>query len=179
MTGATGNYYCGLHEFHDMALLLHFFSTDQGLFLDIGANIGSYTVLASKVGKAKTIAVEPVASTAAALRKNIQANLIGEKVEVYQAAVGGKAGKVWFSLDRDTTNQVVEMAYPGHKELIEVQTIDQILDGRPAEFWKVDVEGLEEEVLAGAATSLRNPKVQVILLEGDSEIGRASCRERV
>ena len=169
MTGATGNVYCGLHEFEDMALLLHFFSNDQGLFLDTGANIGSYTILASKVGRAKTIAVEPVASTAAALRENIQANLIGEKVEVFQAAVGGKAGKVWFSLDRDTTNQVVEMAYSGTKELIEVQTIDQILDGRPAEFWKVDVEGLEEEVLAGAATSLRNPKVQVILLEGDSE----------
>lgn len=168
MTGATGNLYCGLHEFHDMALLLHFFSSEQGLFLDIGANIGSYTILAANVGKAKAIAVEPVRSTVTALKENIQANRIINKVEVFQVAVGDKVGKSWFSIDQDTTNQVVDMAYQGRKELIEVRTIDQILAGRQAEFWKIDVEGYEDAALAGASTSLRNPEVQVILLEGDN-----------
>lgn len=179
MTGATGNIYCGLHEFHDMALLLHFFSEVDGNFLDIGANVGSYTVLASKVGKAKSIAVEPVARTVLALRENIQSNSIGDKVQVFQAAIGAKAGKVWFSLDQDSTNQVVDMAYPGRKELVEVQTIDQIMNRRDGEFWKVDVEGLEEEVLAGAATSLRNPKVQVILLEGDNQKIRSIMKKNL
>lgn len=168
MTGATGNLYCGLHEFHDMALLLHFFSTEQGLLLDVGANIGSYTVLASKVGKAKSIAVEPVGSTVAALTDNITANGIGDKVEVVQAAIGERAGTIWFSLDQDTTNRVVDIDYAGRKEMVEVKTIDQILGARQAEFWKMDVEGYEEAALAGASTSLRNPKTQVILLEGDN-----------
>src|SRR5690606_35151161 len=45
LTGATGNLYCGLMEYDDMAFLLHFLrSTD--LFIDIGANVGSYTILA-------------------------------------------------------------------------------------------------------------------------------------
>ena len=168
MTGATGNLYCGLHEFHDMALLLHFFASEQGLFLDVGANIGSYTVLASRVGKAKSIAVEPVASTVTALTDNIKENGIGEEVEVVQAAIGERAGKIWFSLDRDTTNQAVDMNYSGRKEMVEVKTIDQILGDRQAEFWKVDVEGFEEAALAGSSTSLRNHKPQIILLEGDS-----------
>lgn len=168
MTGATGNLYCGLHEFHDMALLLHFFSQEDGLFLDIGANIGSYTILASKLGKAKSISVEPVASTVTALKENIQANRINDKVEVLQVAIGEKAGKAWFSIDEDTTNQVVDMAYTGRKELIEVRTIDQILGDRQAEFWKIDIEGYEEAALAGACKSLGNPKVQIVLLEGDS-----------
>src|SRR5438874_2610827 len=43
MTGATGNLYCGLHEFFDMALVLHFLRPGD-LFLDIGANVGAYTV---------------------------------------------------------------------------------------------------------------------------------------
>ena len=53
MTGATGNFYVGLHEFADMMLPLHFLR-EGDLFLDIGANVGSYTVLASGVCRAKT-----------------------------------------------------------------------------------------------------------------------------
>src|ERR1700687_3946356 len=46
MAGATGNIYCGLHEFEDMAFLLHFLRSDD-VFADVGANIGSYTILAA------------------------------------------------------------------------------------------------------------------------------------
>ena len=53
MAGATGNIYCGLHEFEDMAFVLHFLRPGD-FFADVGANIGSYTVLASGVCKART-----------------------------------------------------------------------------------------------------------------------------
>ena len=46
MAGATGNVYVGLHEFADMSFLLHFLRPND-LFVDVGANIGSYTILAS------------------------------------------------------------------------------------------------------------------------------------
>lgn len=49
MTGATGNYYCGLHELNDMAFVLHLLREDDH-FLDVGANIGSYSVLAAAAG---------------------------------------------------------------------------------------------------------------------------------
>jgi hypothetical protein len=48
MTGATGNIHCGLHEFADMVFLLHLLRPGD-LFVDVGANIGSYSVLASAV----------------------------------------------------------------------------------------------------------------------------------
>lgn len=168
MTGATGNIYCGLHEFHDMALLLHYFCGGPGLFLDVGANIGSYTILASKVGMAKTISVEPVKSTMDALLANIEANRISERVEVHQVVLGGKSEKTWFSLDQDTTNSVVNEMYVGHKELIEVKTVDEILGHRSADFWKIDVEGQEEAVLSGARASLNRPEVEVLLMEGET-----------
>ena len=41
MTGLTGNIYAGLHEFADMAFLLHFLRPSD-LFADVGANVGSY-----------------------------------------------------------------------------------------------------------------------------------------
>jgi hypothetical protein len=58
MTGATGNIYGGLHEFADMLFVLHFLRQGD-LFLDVGANIGSSTVLASGVRGARTWAFEP------------------------------------------------------------------------------------------------------------------------
>src|SRR5215469_765130 len=47
-TGLTGNVYCGLMEYEEMLFLLHFLRPDH-LFVDVGANAGAYTVLASKV----------------------------------------------------------------------------------------------------------------------------------
>ena len=61
MTGATGNYYCGLHEFEDMGFLLHFLRPGD-LFVDIGANVGSYTILASAEVGARSTAVRNVFS---------------------------------------------------------------------------------------------------------------------
>src|SRR3984893_15374669 len=60
MTGATGNVYVGLHEFADMMFLLHFLR-ERDLFLDIGANVGTYTVLAS--GVCRAIELETITPT--------------------------------------------------------------------------------------------------------------------
>jgi hypothetical protein len=46
MTGATGNWYCGLHEYEDMPFVLHNLKSGD-LFVDVGANIGSYSILAA------------------------------------------------------------------------------------------------------------------------------------
>ena len=46
MTGATGNLYYGLDEFNDMGFLLHFLRK-KDVFIDVGSNVGSYTILAS------------------------------------------------------------------------------------------------------------------------------------
>lgn len=54
MTGATGNIYVGLHEFEDMAFLLHVLRRTD-LFVDVGANIGSYTILAGGAAGAKLL----------------------------------------------------------------------------------------------------------------------------
>ena len=62
LTGATGNLYCGLMEFNDMAFLLHFLKRTD-LFIDISANIGAYTLLASSEIKANTISIEPLEDT--------------------------------------------------------------------------------------------------------------------
>jgi FkbM family methyltransferase len=173
MTGATGNVYCGLHEFADMAFLLHLMRSED-TFIDVGANVGSYSVLACAVVGARSITIEPVLGTFRRLERNLRVNAIEARVEAIRCIVGRAEGQIRFSVDRDTMNRVVSDDYPGESELLPVKTMDDLLYARDPILWKVDVEGFEEEVLSGAGKSLRNPKLLAVLLEGDSPEIRAT-----
>ena len=96
MTGATGNLYCGLHEYNDMAFLLHFLRIED-FFIDIGANIGSYTILASGHIGAKTFSFEPVPSTFAHLINNISINQMTDKVRAFNIGLGSQKGSIEFT----------------------------------------------------------------------------------
>src|SRR5258708_35195041 len=86
MTGFTGNIYCGLHEFADMGFLLHVLEPED-TFIDVGANVGSYTILASGVCGATTIAFQPPPVTAAFLRRHIDMNKPWDRVCGHQRAL--------------------------------------------------------------------------------------------
>jgi FkbM family methyltransferase len=178
MTGATGNYYTGLHEFRDMAFLLHLLRSGDD-FIDVGANVGSYTVLASGVVGARTLCFEPAPQTFSSLTDNIVLNGLSSRVQAVQAAVGAVEGEVRFTTDRDTMNHIER---PSEKD------IKTAADGRPASIrvplhpldrWahdvrpvllKVDVEGFEADVLAGAAAILQSLGLLAILIENNEGV---------
>ncbi len=168
MTGVTGNIYAGLHEFADMAFVLHFLRSSD-LFADVGANVGSYTILASGVVRCRTVAFEPDPLTAAALERNINLNQIADLVEMRVAAVGERQGIVRFSTGLDTENHVVSAVDPSGRD-VPIQTLDQaFLDtGRIPALIKLDVEGYEAEVLRGARALLTAPGLKAILTENRS-----------
>ena len=168
MTGATGNIYCGLHEFADMAFLLDLLRPGD-LFVDAGANIGSYTVLASAVCGARSVAIEPDPLTMASLKRNIEVNDVADRITAVEAALGSRAGFTWFSVGQDTTNRVVKEGGSDTHE-VKVRTFDEILAGLDPVLIKIDVEGYEPEVIAGAFETLRNASLLAILIEtvGDS-----------
>jgi FkbM family methyltransferase len=167
MTAATGNVYVGLYECADMAFLLHVLRPDD-LFVDIGANIGSYTVLASKVCGARSMAVEPCESTISALRRNITANQIEALVDQAPVALGAADGEAVFSEDLGTMNRVLEANSRGR--VVPLRTLDSLLEGRAPTLIKADVEGYEEQVLMGSARTLRHPSLLAIELETVSQI---------
>ncbi|MEX8548200.1 MAG: FkbM family methyltransferase [Mucilaginibacter sp.] len=166
LAGITGNIYTGLHEFNDMAFLLHFLRAED-FFFDIGANVGSYTLLASGVCKAKTIAIEASANTADLARKNINLNQLQNKVTLINAAAGAAIGKLSFSNNEDTTNHVINQneISDNNVETVEVIKIDDItINAKPA-LIKVDVEGFETEVLKGMRETLQQPTLKAIVIE--------------
>ena len=165
MAGATGNLYCGLHEYNDMFFLLHFLRKED-LFIDIGANVGSYTVLASAHVGAKTISIEPVPKTFSALTQNIFINQINEIVRPLNIAIGSKQDTLKFTSSFDTVNHVV-ISNEHYENLIEVKVekLDNILDDDMPSLIKIDVEGFETEVVNGAYDVLTNNKLKAIIIE--------------
>lgn len=163
MTGATGNIYVGLHEFFDMMVPLHFLRPSD-LFLDIGANVGTYTVLASGVRKAKTLAFEPDPITLSHLRRNIEINGLSERVQVYDCALGATSGEVAFTVGLDTVNRIATSS-DQKTRTVRMEKLDELVSNLQPNMMKIDVEGAELEVLSGAPHVLANASLKIIELE--------------
>jgi len=98
MIGAMDNVHCGLDEFEDIAFLFHFLRQGD-FFVDVGANVGSYTVLASAVIGARSLAFEPVPDTYNILLDNIHINRIEIQVDAKLLAVGDSNGEIEMTSD--------------------------------------------------------------------------------
>jgi FkbM family methyltransferase len=165
MTGATGNIYTGLHEFEDMAFVLHVLRTND-LFVDVGANVGSYTILASAALGVKTIAFEPIPTTYGHLVDNIDLNGVHDLVIAHNIGVGAERGELIFTSSLDTVNHVLGAAESDIASTkIAVNTLDETLgESRPTVI-KIDVEGFETRVIDGAAKALSRDTLLAVVME--------------
>jgi len=167
MTGATGNIYTGLHEFEGMSFVLHLLRKDE-VMLDIGANIGSYTILAGAVVGAKCFAFEPIPETFRWLIDNVNINGIYEKVKCYNMGLADKNGILKFTSNLGTTNHVVfNTSSIKNIDIIDVpvRKLDTIVSGCDPLLIKIDVEGFELQVLKGADEILKSKSLLAVIIE--------------
>lgn len=165
MTGATGNWYCGLHEHEEMGFALHFLRPDD-VFMDIGANIGSYSVIAAGAVGAHVVSVEPIPATFRRLKRNISLNDLSDRVELYGVGLSSETSALRFTADRDTVNHVMADGERGASIEVQVMRMDDLLLGKdvPAVI-KIDVEGHERAVLAGGERTLADTRVSAVIME--------------
>lgn len=161
MTGATGNVYVGLHEFEDMAFVAHVLRPDD-LFVDVGANVGSYTLLAAGVAGARALSLEPVPETFSRLRRNILLNDLQDRVRCESIAVAAAEGFLRMTTHLDTMNRITDSA---EGSLVRAATLDSLLGAEAPTLLKIDVEGHEASALAGASNTLANPALLGVILE--------------
>jgi len=176
-TGATGNLYAGLHELPEMAFVLHLLRPGD-LFVDIGANIGSYTILAAGAARAKCIAFEPAESAFEILRANVRLNDIAERVEAIRSAVGDAEGEVSFTIGGDTVNHVATKGEPATMTTVPITRLDRVLGGRAPVAMKIDVEGFEARVLDGASKTMANPGLKAVIMETNGSGSRYGSDDR-
>lgn len=177
LTGITGNIYVGLHEFNDMGFLLHFLRKED-TFFDVGANVGSYTLLASGYVGAKSFAFEPVPSTFNILTLNVELNKLFNKVTLYNKALGGKKGHLKFSSTFDTINHVLaENESLNNSITVEVGILNEFKNHKPS-LLKIDVEGFETEVIKGANNILTDKDTKAIIIELNGSGDRYGYNEK-
>ncbi len=170
-TGLTGNYYLGLDEFYDMGFLIHSLK-EKDTFLDVGSNLGSYSLLASGLCKCSSIAYEPVPITFSKLIKNINIQNFRERIIAKKIALTSIAfpdDNVLFSTDRGCCNSVVDEQYQGDKELVMVSNLDKETENISPNLLKIDVEGFENMVLRGAENFLNRSSLFAIIIEGQTD----------
>jgi FkbM family methyltransferase len=141
------------------------------LFVDVGANVGSYTIWAGDLG-AEVIALEPAKDTYKLLIENVALN--GYPVQTICAAAGASAGKARFTIGRDALNRLDPV---GSTE-IEMLTIDSVIADRKVAGMKVDVEGFEIEVLRGCERALADQRLRLIQLEWNASSTEAVGTDR-
>ncbi len=131
------------------------------LFVDCGANIGWFTLLAAELG-VDVVAFEPTPANAALLRRNVATNGLDGHVAVHECALGAEAGMA--ELHLSPTNQGDHRLHQGvswnseklRKSIgITVATLDEVLAGRRPAVIKIDTQGSETLILRGGARSWR------------------------
>lgn len=141
------------------------------LFIDVGANIGSYAIWASELG-AKVIALEPAHDTFALLTENVALN--GYPVETIRAAAGASCGSARFTTGKDTVNRMD----PEGQAVTSLVTVDSIVKDRIVGGMKIDVEGFEIEVLRGCERALSERRIKLIQLEWNANSWKAVGTDR-
>jgi FkbM family methyltransferase len=99
------------------------------------------------------------------LARNIRLNDFHDRVKAVHAAAGRSEGTTQFSIGLGTENYVTTGTAATSSVSVRMTTLDKELAGNPPDLLKVDVEGFETEVFAGAANTLRDPKLKAIIVE--------------
>lgn len=168
---ATLVYTCRLWDFPEQAFLLHLLRPGD-TFVDVGSNAGGYTVLASAVAGARSVAFEPVPETYGELLRNVRLNDIGPLVQAHCCALGETVGSTQMTSGRGGLNHVVsDRAAPG-AITVEGTRLDTVLAGAPCRLMKLDAEGFELQILRGAPQTLASATLQAVIIELNGSGGR-------
>jgi FkbM family methyltransferase len=164
----------GTYEPHQTALFTQQLHSGSVLF-DIGAAVGYYTVLSSPlVGQdGCVVAFEPDARNAAFLRRHVAINSL-TNVEVHQSAVGNRNGRAGFTCGSGTGTGHLSESGPHAVPICRLD--DFVHRSRQPTHIKIDVEGAEMQVLAGARRLLASAKPALFLSTHGPTAHQACCR---
>lgn len=139
--------------------------------VDIGANIGNHTIYFSKVCKAKNVySFEPQKNIFNILKKNVQINNVSHIVKLFNMGLG-KSYSHADVIVTDKNNYGSSRLNKSVEGKIEIDSLDNILidEANNVDMIKIDVEGMELEVLKGATKILKKFNPLIYIEAGTSE----------
>lgn len=136
--------------------------------VDVGANIGLYTLSAASVPGVHVLCLEPGSTAFTRLMANISLNALHDRVTAHRLAAGRWDDVALLSTERGPMNSIVSAgAEPVEK--ITVAPLDSLVAEEPVALVKIDVEGHELEVLAGAVGLIATRRPALIVEVNDQD----------
>ena len=146
---------------------------------DVGANVGTYSLYAASREGVQVLAFEPEASNYFVLTRNVALNGMWDRIKTYCMALSDETSLSELSLfhtaiggSKHAFGDPEESWEEDDPIVFQQGMIGFSIDGLIEQFGcpvpnhiKIDVDGIEEKIIAGARKTLRNPKLQSILLE--------------
>lgn len=171
--------YCGLYDAAEMRFLLAWLRAGD-TFLDVGANVAPYSLLASTVPGTRAVAFEPGSLAQGRARANIEVNDLGERIRLEPLGVSDRDGEATLTADRWATNMLVTNGYRGAVETVRTVSLDSYARRHhlgTVSLVKVDIEGHEVPALRGAAGLLARHRPALIVEVNDPGALRAVADE--
>jgi len=183
---ALALYTGGWADWHEMGFIKRYLRPGDA-FLDVGANVGVYSLLAAwRVGATGRIdAFEPAPETLERLRENLAISGVSN-VHVHALAVSDRAGHVRFVSGSDAMNHLAADGDGGDSHdggerarIIDVpcDLLDRQVGDRRYAMGKIDIEGAEPLALRGARRMLAAANPPVWLLEMNGRLRQFGCTE--
>ena len=176
-------YFSGLPDYWEMSFLRAYLRAGDHV-LDVGANVGIYTVLAAaRVGPRGSVdALEP--QEAAAGRIEAQASLNGlHNIRVHRYAASDRSETAAFGYSDESATRHLRRETETSGDGIQVSTmrLDELEPGKQYALGKMDIEGAEPLAFRGAVDRLRhaNPPVWLLEVAGYSKLYGVSTDELI
>jgi FkbM family methyltransferase len=162
--------------------------------IDAGANIGLFTIGMLAAGARRVLAVEPMPLAQHYLRQNVLNNGRSDQVVLHAGAVAAECGTILMNYipGKEEYSSIDILAHPAIRGLqsqsilVPVKTLDLLVEenGLDPAIIKIDTEGSEHRVLAGAQSVLQKFRPLLVLERGDAtepEVSRilAECNYRL
>lgn len=145
------------------------------VFWDVGANIGLYGLYAAVTRGCRVLAFEPAPANYAILARNVELNDVAARMAAFPLALGDSrkigrlsmrstdAGSAFSSFGRADGNAAVVLDCLGYS----ADGFFADFSPPPPNHMKIDVDGTEEDILAGAARLLAMPQLRSVQIELD------------
>ena len=149
-----------------------------GYYVDVGANIGNHTIFMAKfTNAAKVLSFEPNKLAHKYLKKNVKKNNIGNKVQLFELALGAEEGKgsprITNSLNLGASTFDIS-----RKGRVRIAKLDDMVPlSSKVGLIKIDVEGLEAEVLKGARSTIKDNLPELFIEAQDESMKREIEKE--
>lgn len=148
------------------------YADPQKDILDIGANVGFFSVLGAQLTTAHVFSVEPTQGALRRLKRNISLNEMEDRITPLDLAVSDSSGRLSLSVvaGREEYSSLGRLIHPSAigesftLEEVETATLDELVarHGIRPGLIKVDVEGAEGKVFSGARRTLSELRPVII-----------------